>query len=370
MLFYTKVSPDPREARAANEQWAARSDEAMLTWEKHPANPILSLETHGGPAFEGSWRDPFIFEAAGRTFMVLGAALADEATVALYEAADQSLARWTYQGLLYTRPRPERPFFECPNFFELEGQWVLITAPYRPLEYAIGAFDLASLIFTPAREGVLDYGQSPDPEQGYGSQAEFYASNILFDPQERCILLGWVRGFQAGRGWNGCLALPRLLTLGPDGHPRQRPIPELQQLRQNPAGLTGLRLADSRYLLETVRGDCLEIQVVFALGSAEAVGLKVRRSEDGHKAVSLRYDGQILDVAGTQVPFELSGTEPGFELHLFLDKSVLEVFVNGGRAAVTRVIYPGEQDLGVELFAEGGQAEITSCQVWEMGSSW
>ena len=117
MLCYTKVSPDAGETRRPNEQWAALGDEAMILWQKHPANPILQLSTHGGPAFEGSWRDPFIFEEAGRTFMVVGATTGQEATVALYEAADGTLTRWTYRGLLISLPLAELRFFECPNFF-------------------------------------------------------------------------------------------------------------------------------------------------------------------------------------------------------------------------------------------------------------
>ncbi len=55
------------------------------------------------------------------------------------------------------------------------------------------------------------------------------------------------------------------------------------------------------WVLPGVSGDMLEVQARFRPGSAGAVGLK---------------------------------------LHLFFDRSVLEVFIDGGRKSVTKVVYP------------------------------
>ena len=156
MLFYTKVGASERGHRPDNEQWAALGSADWITWRKHPANPILALPTHGGPSFEGDWRDPFIFAADGRTFLVLSGATGETAGVALYEATNPDLTRWQYHKLLYQKPRAEVPFFECPNFFPLQDQWILLTSPFRPVEYVTGAFDVDSLTFTPHRQGVLD----------------------------------------------------------------------------------------------------------------------------------------------------------------------------------------------------------------------
>ncbi len=55
---------------------------------------------------------------------------------------------------------------------------------------------------------------------------------------------------------------------------------------------------------------------------------------------------------------------------MFLDKSLMEVFVNGGRESVTRVIHPGQKDLGIEVFAEGGTAQVRKIDLWEMKAIW
>ena len=64
---------------------------------------------------------------------------------------------------------------------------------------------------------------------------------------------------------------------------------------------------------------------------------------------------------------ELSGNEKNLKFHIFIDRSVLEVYANG-RACLTKVIYPGERDLGLGLFASGGSARLKSLSVWPLKS--
>ncbi|MEZ4735863.1 MAG: glycoside hydrolase family 32 protein [Caldilineaceae bacterium] len=360
LLIYTMVGPGDREHRPANEQWAAIGDPDWITWQKHPANPVLSLETHGGPPFRGDWRDPFLFTEAGRTFLVIGGDYDDVAGVALYEAMDETLVHWRYHKLLYQRPRGERLFLECPNFFKVDGKWVLLISPYNVIEYIVGDFDLNTLTFTPTSEGVLDSGFTTVPN--------FYASNILYDAEGRCILLGWARGFAPERGWNGCLALPRILTIGPDGCPLQTPIPQLQALRTQRYTLAGTVTGETLPLLADLQGDTLEIQALLDPGDGN-VRLRLRRSADGSRSVDITYADAMLDVAGTQTPLELGVDEP-LKLHVFLDKSLLEVFVNGGRVAVTRVIDAPGEDVGVELVTHGDNASVIALEAWTLQSIW
>ena len=55
---------------------------------------------------------------------------------------------------------------------------------------------------------------------------------------------------------------------------------------------------------------------------------------------------------------------------MFLDKSVLELFINDGATSVTRVDYPGDKDLGVSVFAENGRVTLESLDAWDMKSIW
>ena len=53
-------------------------------------------------------------------------------------------------------------------------------------------------------------------------------------------------------------------------------------------------------------------------------------------------------------------------LRVFVDRSVVEIYANDHQASCRRV-YPGRDDnVGVVLFANGGEAEFSSVKAWEM----
>ena len=86
--------------------------------------------------------------------------------------------------------------------------------------------------------------------------------------------------------------------------------------------------------------------------------------------MTLRYADGTLNVAGTEVPIALEEEGKFIKLHVFIDKSVMEVFINDGRASVTRVNYPGEEDLSIAAFSENGRVKLKSLDVWQMRPVW
>ena len=53
---------------------------------------------------------------------------------------------------------------------------------------------------------------------------------------------------------------------------------------------------------------------------------------------------------------------------MFLDRSVLEVYCGG--VALTDRTFSDPRALGLDLFAEGGDAWLTSLDIWKMSSMW
>ncbi len=356
MSFYTSIGRG-KSATDYAEQWVATGDPDANVFVKHPGNPILTEKLHGDVKVY-DWRDPFIFREGRRTFMVCGGNLnrgkGGEGVVLLYEAGDGALTNWTYRGVLFKHPDKSVTNIECPNFFKLGNRWVLIVSPHRKVEYFTGTFDAAAGQFVAQQRGLMDHSDN------------YYAPNCMEDPEGRRVLWGWVRGFKDGRGWNGCFTLPRIVTMGSDGHLRQVPAPSLQKLRKQPFQLADVELKDSTNSLQNVNGHQLELAAEFEPGSAKRFGLRLRVSEDGRRSINIECDGRDLDIAGAKAALPTDQQGKTLRLQVFVDRSILEVYANG-RLCFTRVVYPGEKDLGLGLFASGGTATVKSLTVWAMG---
>ena len=134
--------------------------------------------------------------------------------------------------------------------------------------------------------------------------------------------------------------------------------------------IDAVELNGKSHLVKEVRGDTLEILAELEPGNSQSLGIHLRRSDDGTGAVTIRYDGNTLNVDGTSFPFQLAENEERLKLHVFLDKSLMEVFINDGRECVTRVVYPEEHDLGIELFASAGSARLHSLEIWQLRGIW
>lgn len=357
LIFYTSIGRG-QGADVHAEQWAALGSDDLATWRKHPENPILAEVLHGDRKVY-DWRDPFVCKAGPRTFMVCGGNLnqgkGGEAVVNLYEAQNPELTRWSYRAVLFTHPDPAVKNIECPLFFPLDGRWVLIISPHRRVEWFTGDFDPESGKFTAKRRGLMDYSD------------HYYAPNCFKDDAGRNLLFGWVRGFPKGRGWNGCLTLPRRLSVDAGGVVNQQPAPETDLLRGERMRIRNRPLS-SEPLVAEARGNTLEIEAILERGDATKVGLEVLRSEDGKRSARITWDGKQLEVAGT--PMSLFGDLTGerVELRAFLDRSVIEVYAAG--QSLTRVVPFESGDDRVAAFAEGQGARLTALTVWKLQPVW
>ncbi|MEO7143316.1 MAG: glycoside hydrolase family 32 protein [Bryobacteraceae bacterium] len=352
-LFYTSIgNRDP-------EQWMALpADDGLFTWKKYPGNPVLTLSIHGNRKIS-DWRDPFLFQEGGKTYMVCGGNSTARRTggggeVQLYEAVTNDFTRWRYRGPVFEYHDREAINIECPNLFKLGARWVLLISPHKPCEYFVGHLDLVHAKFVPEMRGTLDPGGA-------------YASNISFHPAPRCLLWLWGKTESApGSGWDNCMVLPRVLSIGADGYLCQTPAPEFEALRGEARTSAPVTLANQSIALpEKFSGDCLELEAELDTGDAAAVGLRLRCPTAGGAGTQVSYapkDGMIT--AGTVR--KLVGTGRRIRLRVFLDKRVMEVYVNDGAAAIFTVTGAAPDALGIEVFAKGGAARLESLTLWPL----
>jgi beta-fructofuranosidase len=244
----------------------------------------------------------------------------------------------------------------------------LLLAATQPLSYRVGDLDPDPLAFRTQEQAarILDYGLAPNDGSG---AVGLSGATVLTDARGRAILLGWIHGTSQGQRWSGVMALPRLLHL--DGaRLLQEPLPELLALRSRRAAFlkAGL-LRDRAWLLDGPRGNAFEAVVEIKPGTATNFGVRLRGGEGAPEAWALRCADGRLTVAGHAVPYENS---PGkvLSLRLFLDKSVLEAFLDSGRVVATAVLKNPSTDLRVEVFAESGDVQVQRFEVWQMRAGW
>ena len=328
-LIYTSIGhPEP-------EQWLAYPvDDELIRWEKYANNPVMDESIHKNGAIR-SWRDPFMFKEAGATYMVCGGgSLAGKAQVQLYKAVNGDLTAWEHLGAVFqTLERKDRNY-ECPNLFKLDGKWVLILSPNRPCEYYIGDLDLERVEFIPQAHDILDPGNS-------------YASNISVDDKNRTILWLWGRtNTPAGKGWNGVITIPRILSVGPDGYLRQRPAPELETLRTDEQSFPASDL-EKPLILEGVSG--LSTEIVAEFSGTGTFGLELRRSRAGMPGVIVQIQRGYL-MLGDQIRAYIGNAER-YKLQVYLDRRCIEIFANDGSAAIYNQIEAPIEDQGMAVFA-------------------
>jgi beta-fructofuranosidase len=363
----------------------ASSTDGLLTWQKDAGNPVIP-EPPPGLHLVG-FRDHCVWRENGTWYQIIGAGIVGAGGAALlYRSAD--LHTWEYLHPLLVgdqhrcTPIWTGSLWECPDFFVLDGQHVLIASIWdtdQPHYSAAFIGDYRDRRLVPHVEHKLDYGDR-----------HFYASQSFTDAQGRRVIFGWIQEgrsaeAQLAAGWSGVLSLPRVLSLGPDGHVRMQPVPELTALRATHARVSARRVpAGQVVVLPEVAGDTLELIAEFVPAAGGRCGLAVRRTPDAHEQTEIVYDTarqqltvdrsrSSLDPAADHgrhiAPLTLSPGEL-LRLHIFLDRSVIEVFANE-RVSITSRIYPTRPDsVTVALLAAAADTRLNALDAWWLRSIW
>lgn len=353
-------------------QCIATSNDDLLTWQKHPANPVLS-EVPAECGQTADFRDPFVWKEGNIWYAVIGSRIKDaDGVVFLYRSSN--LTQWEYLNPLFigSDSRHGR-IWECPNFFKLGDHWVLIISGHTgtatgEVFYFVGHYE--NHRFTPTSEGVLDYGA-------------LYAPLTFIDDQNRRLLIGWLRETrsdidQQHAGWSGVQSIPRVLTLDSQQRLQMIPVPELEMIRGKHHHFEAVDLTQPTPLT----GCALDILAEFNPSSAGYYGLSVACSPDGVERTDIIYDAttQRLSVRkaspeahnatnthNREIPHSLAADE-ALQLRILLDGSVVEIIANY-RTSITSRSYPSQPESNhIQLL--GSKAHLRSLNIWEMPSIW
>jgi beta-fructofuranosidase len=372
-VIYTGVMPPIKESEATlrdgvhtwrEVQCLASSHDADLNvWQKLP-EPVIAVPP---PGIEVTgFRDPFMWREGDSWLLGLGSGIKNKGgMVLLYKSPD--LRQWTYLHPLVegagnkknsVNPVDTGDMWECPDFFPLEGKHVLLISTQGKVRWKVGTYKEQQ--FTPEKEGVVDWGA-------------YYAAKTMPDADGNRILWGWIpetrpEAEHNAAGWAGVMALPRVLSLNSDGELQMEVLPALRKLRHAHTGLQ--RQAppeDRKKMLDTllIQDLAAEVSLEFRPKANEPFVVNLE-SEDGENFATLRFaekqGARQLTVNELTAPLSGSGDAP-VRLHLFLDGSVLEVFVNGTTTLTARIYHVPKWPLRLTM---QGAAPVDALDVWQM----
>ncbi|XEC93551.1 GH32 C-terminal domain-containing protein [Paenibacillus tarimensis] len=370
-------------------QSLAFSNDRGRTWEKYASNPVIAM-----PEGLDVFRDPKVFrhDETDKWVMILSAG----DRVLFYISAD--LKSWNYAGEFGSTQGSHDGTWECPDLFPLavDGnpsniKWVLTVsitggapAGGSGMQYFIGSFDGTTFTSDNPASTVLwmDYG------------ADYFAAVSFSDlPAEdgRRIMLGWMNNWSYAGSiptsvWRGSAALPRevkLKTTAEGVRLTQTPVTELEALRGKGIKWRKQKVSPGgRNLLSGITGSTLEIVAEFQNDTATAheYGFKVRKGMN-HSTV-IGYDrtnaklfvdrtssgeAKFNRTFGARHEADLQPNNNKIKLHIFVDRSSVEAFGNGGNAVITDQIFPTLDDIGLELYALDGNVMLNSLIVYPIG---
>ena len=401
-------------------QCIAYSNDNGRTFTKYEGNPVLT-------PFDGlkDFRDPKVFwyEKDKCWFMIVSA---DKET-RFYKS--KNLKKWDYVSAFGKGLGQQPCQYECPDFFQLpvngdekNKKWVM-TMNINPgcwfggsaTEYFVGDFDGKNFTCPDANEVKwLDWGK------------DHYATVTFSNTGSRVLAITWMSNwqyanltpFKQNRGANG---LPRELKLYEKNgkyYISEDVAPEVLALRKSTKELGSQTVEGEKAFAGATSGmeGAFEIEADVTADANGIAGIELYNNKRERtliyidmkegKVVMDRTESGLTDFGKQSVPHDIElawdkqraaeGKQPAriensinykndfalatwaplslcqegkktFHLDIFADKSSIELFVDGGRIAMTNLVFPVAPYENVKLYSQGGKAEFQNMKIHTLG---
>lgn len=357
----------------------ATSSDGYQTLDKNP-NPIIN----GAPSDTNlDFRDPYVWESGGQYHMIIGAGVSGTGgNVLYYSSAD--FENWTYGGVAYQGQvgQGQGQFWEVPILFEFpNGKEMLLVqktpdaTPARTF-YWIGQFENGT--FTP------DFTEPKNLEVVNG----FLSPTVTTDTSGLITAIGIIPDevqaeFQMQQGWANLFSVPQVWSLDANDDILITPHPNLNALRGTTTSFTGIAVTDggSNYLND-YNNRHFEMEATINTGTADQVGFILGKTPGNEEYYRVYYDMSaqewVVDASNSSLSTQVRNDirtgsyaiTPGstIDVRVFVDGSVLEVFVDNKSHFTGRFFPTFANATGVDVFANGGNATIDAT-IYEMSAT-
>ena len=361
-------------------QSIAYSTDNGRSFTKYENNPVLTSDAR-------DFRDPKVFwhKETQRWIMLL--AVGQEMQI----FSSSNLKDWAFESSFGEGQGAHGGVWECPDLFELpvdgtnEKKWVLLCNlnPGGPFggsatQYFVGTFNGKEFANeSPSQTKWMDWGK------------DHYAAVTWSDaPDNRRIAIAWMSNWQYANDvptsqYRSPNSVPRdlsLFTVDGETYLQSAPSPELLKLRDI-SKKRSFKVNGTRTIKDMVAGNegAYEIELTIENQYADVIGFRLYN--DKGEEVDMQYDMKEKKFSmdrrksgdvGFNENFPMltwTAIESGkdeLKLRLFVDKSSVEAFVDGGRFVMTNQVFPSEPYTHIDFYSKGGAYKVDSFVIYKL----
>ena len=380
-IIYTGV--DYQKAYIAQ---AKPTDETLEDWEK------TGVIINGRPAgLSDDFRDPYFFRNGKDAYIIVGTAKDGVGATTLHKY-NPSTKSWSNDGKIFfkgTDVSSHGTFWEMPNITPMgNGKWLFTVTPQKT------AKDVHVLCWTGtiAEDGTFVPDKAEytdleliDPKMGYG-----LLSPTIYRKDGKTLMLGIVpdklsTSDNCTLGWAHLFSFPREISLDENNNIIQKPFSGLFDLRSENGYEASNFTLNGLKTLTGIEGRQFEVKGTFTVGE-NPFGFNIFKNAKGQASITYNPADNRLEVNFTKLNRKVNDNTsymgryvcvlpekpaPGSDLTIdvWVDGSIMDIFVNDKWASSIRV-YPTDADAnGVEVFSQGGNVDMKSLNGWILNSN-
>ncbi|HFI0455220.1 TPA: glycoside hydrolase family 32 protein [Streptococcus suis] len=308
-----------------------------IHFEKIAQNPVATAEGLPGEVIANDFRDPKIFERDGRYYSVVATKHKDGVGCIVLLGSD-NLLDWQFESIFLKGQAHQGHVWECPDYFEVDGQDYLIVSPMRYQKEDNDFVNINSNIFV---TGHVDWDKKvfvADSFKEIDHGHDFYAAQTTQGPEGERVMIAWMHTWgrtlvtnDLGHQWFGQMTLPRILKPSQTGLFQVLPT----------------RILDSFEKIEIGQG--IQGPSKLSVKLDDTLDLKLGTDQD---YLQFGYDKERQEVYidRSSLKIQQAGEEEwstvrravtvdATDLLVLIDTNCLEIFVNDGQETLTSTFY-------------------------------
>ncbi|CYV92939.1 glycoside hydrolase family 32 protein [Streptococcus suis] len=308
-----------------------------IHFEKIEQNPVATADGLPEEVIANDFRDPKIFEKDGHYYSVVATKHKDNVGCIVL-LSSPNLTDWKFESIFLKGEANQGFVWECPDYFEVDGQEYLIISPMRYQKDGNDFININSNIFV---TGHVDWDKKVFVAESFKEidhGHDFYAAQTTEGPEGERVMIAWMHTWgrplvtnDLGHKWYGQMTLPRILKKTENGLHQVLPTSvleafkdiEIGQVIQGPSKLS-LKLDDSLDLKLGTDQDYLQFGYDKAKQEVyiDRSSLKIQQAgEEEWPTVRRAVTVQATD------------------LLVLVDTNCLEIFINDGQETLTSTFY-------------------------------